>query len=159
MDPAAVDICVIEDDPAQRALLVQNLLRRQYRVVEAEDGKEGLRQIRCHHPRVVICDFRMPEVDGIEVCRRVRSDPVLDGTYLILLTAFDSREHKNAALNAGVDDYLGKPWDAEELDARIRNGLRIFRLQERLQRAALTDGLTELWNHSQFRHMLDRIGL
>jgi diguanylate cyclase (GGDEF)-like protein len=155
MNSETVDICVIEDDPAQRALLVQRLLRQHYRVVEAEDGKQGLRQIRLHRPRVVICDLKMAEMDGIDVCRRVRTDPLLDGTYLILLTAYDSRERKHTALNAGVDDYLCKPFDAEELAARIRNGLRIYRLHERLQHAALTDGLTELWNHTQFRHQLD----
>ncbi|MBU0637747.1 MAG: diguanylate cyclase [Planctomycetes bacterium] len=150
-----VDVCVIEDDPAQRALLLQRLLRQQYSVVQAEDGRAGLEQIRRHRPRVVICDLMMPELDGLTLCKTVRSDPALDGTYLVVVTAFGSRDCKNRALNAGADDYLIKPYDIEELTARLRNGLRFSRLQERLQRAALTDGLTGLWNHGQLRHLLD----
>ena len=150
-----VDICVIEDDPAERQLLTQRLLRREYRVVCADDGPQGLQLIYRHRPKVIVCDVGLPDLDGIEICRRVRSDPTLDGVYFVLVTAFDSTARKKAALTAGADDYLCKPYDPEELWARIRNGMRIHRLQERLQRAALTDGLTELWNHTQFRNLLD----
>ena len=156
MHTESVDVCVIEDDAAQRALLVRRLMRDHYSVVQAENGREGLQQIRRHHPRVVISDLKMPEVDGIEVCRQIRTDPALDGTYVIVVTAYDSQDQKHEALNVGADDYLTKPFDEEELAARLRNGLRINRLQERLRRAALTDGLTGLWNHTQFRQLLDQ---
>jgi sigma-B regulation protein RsbU (phosphoserine phosphatase) len=155
MDLDTVDICVVEDDASERSLLTQRLLRRDYTVVSAEDGPTGLQLIYRHRPKVIVCDVALPDLDGIEICRRVRSDPTLDGVYLILVTAHNSSARKTAALSAGADDYLSKPYDPDELWARIRNGMRIHRLQERLQRAALTDGLTDLWNHTQFRHLLD----
>ncbi len=153
---SGIDICVIEDDADQRNLLVRRLRRWKYTVVDAHNGREGLQQVYQHRPRVLICDIVLPDFDGIQVCREVRNDPTLDGTYIVLATAYDVKEHKSRALNAGADEYLRKPYDMEELRARIRNGLRFNRLQERLERAALTDGLTGLWNHSQFRDLLDR---
>lgn len=155
MHPDAVDVCVIEDDAAQRELLRRQLLRGQYSVALAENGVEGLNLIRRHHPRVVICDLMMPHVDGIEVCRQVRADPCLEGTYFIVITAHNSRENKHLVLNVGADDFLTKPFDSDELAACVRNGMRVFRLQERLRRAALTDGLTGLWNHGHLRTLLD----
>ena len=126
------------------------------RVVEAEDAEAGLAQIRHHRPRVVICDLALPGMNGTELCRQVRSDTAIDGTYLILISACLDRDTKHQALNSGADDYVIKPYDLEELTARLRNGLRINKLQERLRQAALTDGLTGLWNHTQFRELLDR---
>ena len=151
-----VDVCVIEDDAQQRDLLVARLKAMQYSVIEAAHGLEGLRAIYQQRPRIVICDLMLPEMDGIQICRHLRGDPTLDGTYVIVVTAHDRDGRKKEALVAGADDYLRKPYDVDELLARIRNGFRLHRLQERLQRAALTDGLTGLWNHSQFRLQLDR---
>jgi len=151
-----VDICVIEDDADQRHLLVRQLRHWKYAVVEAEDANSGLQQVYEHRPRVLICDVVLPDLGGIQVCREVRADSTLDGTYIILASTVEQDELKGKALKAGADEYLSKPYDMEELQARIRNGLRFNRLQERLERAALTDGLTGLWNHSQFRELLDR---
>lgn len=151
-----VDVCIIEDDEAQRALLFRQMLDHHFSVVEAEDGQTGLEQIRRHRPRVVICDLLLPDMSAIDVCRRIRRDSGLDGTYVIILTACDDRDTKQQALDHGVDDFLIKPCDTEELIARLRNGQRINRLQERLRHAALTDGLTELWNHAEFRRLLTR---
>ncbi len=151
-----IDICVIEDDAAERALLVTRLAPLQCSIVEADSGDTGLRAIYQYRPRVVICDVLLPVLDGIHVCRRIRSDPSLDGTYVVIVSAYDTADRKKELLRAGADDYLRKPYDVEELLARIRAGLRLNRLQERLQHAALTDGLTELWNHNQFRAQLDR---
>jgi diguanylate cyclase (GGDEF)-like protein len=156
LQQSLVDICVIEDDPAQLAALVERLRRWGYSVVEAPTGAEGLQQVYAHRPRVLICDVVLPDLNGIQVCRQVRADPTLDGTYIMLATAHDRKERKRMALNAGADEYLRKPYDLEEIKARIRNGLRFNRLQERLQHAASTDPLTGLWNHGQFRDLLDR---
>jgi len=156
MQVEPVDVCIIDDDDAQRALLFRRLVANHFTVVEAEDAERGLMQVRHHHPRVVICDLMLPGMSGTELCRHIRADSTLDGTYLIIVTSCDDRELKHAALNAGADDYLVKPYDPEELVARLRNGLRVHKLQERLRRAALTDGLTGLWNHAQFRDLLDR---
>lgn len=156
MNANLVDVCIIEDDADQRALLFQHLLAGHFSVIEAEDAESGLVQIRQHHPRVVICDMGLPGMNGLELCRQVRSDAALDGTYLLVVSACVDREMKHEVLNGGADDCVLKPYDVEELTARLRNGLRVSKLQERLRHAALTDALTGLWNHAQFRELLDR---
>ncbi len=137
-------------------MLLRRLLAEQLSVIEACTGQDGLEQIRRHHPRVVISDLDMPGLDGFELSRQVRADPSIDGTYLIVVTASPSRHARHQLLHVGADDYLVKPCDFVELMARVRNGLRVRQLQERLRRAALTDGLTGLWNHAHFRGLLDR---
>ena len=155
MQAHKIDICVVDDDSAQRTLLSARLQREQFNVVSAENSVEALRKINEHKPRIVICDLMMPGMNGLELCREIRATPALDGIYVIVVTAVESQEYKTQALMTGADDYLLKPYDLAELSARIRNGLRISRLQERLRSAAFTDGLTGLWNHTQFRKHLD----
>ena len=154
MKPYSVDICIIEDDVAQRQYLVSRL-QAQYSIIEAGDGRTGIDRVRSYRPRVVICDLLLPGIGGLDVCRQIRSDPSLSGTHIMLVSTCEDRETKHLALNIGADDLLTKPYDFEEFCARLRNGLRISRLQERLHFAALTDGLTGLWNHAHFRHLLD----
>jgi diguanylate cyclase (GGDEF)-like protein len=154
MFECGTDICVIEDDGDQRRLLVRQLRRWKYAVVESDCGEGGLRLIYKHRPRVLICDVDLPDLSGIQVCREVRADPTLDGVFVVLATAFSKQNGKVQVLSAGADEYLRKPYDLQELQARIRSGMRFNRLQERLERAALIDGLTGLWNHSQFRELL-----
>lgn len=151
----SVDICVIEDDDAQRALLCEALKRADYSVIDAPNGPAGLQLIYQQRPRVLICDVVLPVLNGIQVCRQIRADPTLDGLYVLLATAHDEGTRKHLALNAGADDYIPKPIHLDELNARIRNGMRYHRLHARLQHAALSDGLTGLWNHTQFRRALD----
>ncbi len=152
----ATDICVIEDDEAQRRLLVAELRREGYQILEVDHGRDVLKLVREHRPRVLICDLCLPGCDGLEICRTLRSDSSLDGLYLILITADDDEQVKQQALDAGADDFLRKPIDGRELRARVRNGMRFHRLHERLRQAALTDSLTGLWNHARFRELLER---
>lgn len=151
-----VDICVIEDDAAQCRLLATQLRNLGYSVTESGTATAGLQAVYQSRPRVVICDINLPDQSGIQLCRQVRSDGSLDGMYVLLITAMAGEHHKSDALEVGADDFLTKPYDFEELKSRIRSGMRFHRLQERLARAAVTDGLTGLWNHSQFRAELDR---
>lgn len=148
-------ICIIEDDDTERKLLTRRFARMGHVVVEAGDAQSGLDLIRARRPAVVICDVMLPDFSGIDVCQRVREELELAGTYFVMITAYDSQKRKRDALNAGADDYLIKPYDALELEAKVRNGLRIAELQQRLRQAAVTDALTGLWNHGQFREMLD----
>jgi diguanylate cyclase (GGDEF)-like protein len=156
MDDVPIDVCVIEDDADERQALVQRLIADRLSVVEAAGGEEGLEQVRRCRPRVVITGLQMPGLDGAEVCRHIRDDFSLDGTYVIIITRSQSREIRHNLLNAGADNFLTKPYDYAELLARLHNGLRVGQLHERLRRAALTDGLTNLWNHVHFRDLLDR---
>lgn len=150
-----VDICIIEDDHNERALLIRRFERMGHSLVAAADGQSGLELIRQHRPAIVVCDVMLPDMSGIELCDHLRNAPELDGTYVVMITAYDSQKRKRDALHAGADDYLIKPYDTVELEAKVRNGLRIAELQQRLRRAAVTDPLTGLWNHGQFRDLLD----
>jgi diguanylate cyclase (GGDEF)-like protein len=156
MQTHCVDICVVEDDANQRKLLVRQLRTSGYSVAEAATGTDGLRAIYDRRPRIILCDLMLPDLSGIQVCRQVRADPTLDGTYFVVMTGHDTRERRHTAFAAGADDYLLKPCDFEQLKGRIRSGMRFHRLQERLHHMAITDGLTGLANHNQFREQLDR---
>ena len=83
-------------------------------------------------PTLAILDWMMPELDGADVCRRVRRDMPLANMYLVLLTSLESRSHVIAGLEAGADDYLVKPFDPDELRARVNVGMRVLGLQEKL---------------------------
>jgi two-component system, OmpR family, response regulator MprA len=91
-------------------------------VVAAEGGREGLERVRSSRPDVVVLDLLMPDVDGIEVCHRLRAEG--DRTPILMLTARDAVDDRIAGLDAGADDYLVKPFDVEELKARVRALIR-----------------------------------
>ncbi|MFO0838614.1 MAG: diguanylate cyclase [Phycisphaerae bacterium] len=152
----AIEICVIEDDPVERTLLARRIAQLGYVVLEAATGDEAWALIQKHRPRVVLCDIMLPGINGIEICRRMRADGALEGAYFMAITALGEREIRREALDAGADDFLHKPYDPEELAAQVRNGVRIQRLQERLRRAATTDGLTDVANYTSFCEALDR---
>lgn len=150
-----IDICVIAGHAEERAALAQTLRGWQYSVVEAEDGATGLHCIYQHRPRVLICDDALAQVDGLQLCRHMRADPTLDGTYTIITSRENDVARKYQALSAGADEFLLCPLDWVELKSRVRNGMRFHRIQERLHQAAITDGLTGLWNYNQFRQLLE----
>ena len=125
-----------------------------YEVIIARDGEEALRVLQADEaPRLAILDWMMPKVDGVDVCRRVRSVGREPYIYILLLTARTESGDLVEAIDAGADDYLTKPFNAPELRARLRAGQRILNLQEQLLAArealrqeATHDGLTGLLN-------------
>ncbi|MFH0982179.1 MAG: diguanylate cyclase [Planctomycetota bacterium] len=152
----AYDLCIIDDDADQRRLMRFSLERLGLTVTEATEGKSALELILRHHPKVVLCDWCMPIMDGAALLQQVREDPGIAATYFIMITAHDTPTRKYEALEAGADDYLTKPVDHRELVARVRVGLRVWKMQHRLRRAAITDGLTGLYNHDHLNHILER---
>ena len=151
-----IDVCIVGDDSDQRRLLARQVQSSGYSLADAVDGEQGLALIRKHRPRVVLCDLLMPKLNGIDLCRQLRGDADVAGPYIIMLSACSDLRSKTDALAAGADDYMVKPYDINELGARLSNGMRISRLQERLRLAAITDGLTGLANYSEFRETLGR---
>ena len=152
-------ILVADDDRLSRRLLEHTLSQWGHQVVAAADGEEAWRHCRQGAVRMVISDWQMPGMDGLELTRRLRErgGPY---TYLILLTGEEGREEFLTAMEAGVDDYLTKPVDLDELRARLAVGKRVLDLQEELRRAlavseklATTDALTGLLNR---RTILER---
>jgi DNA-binding response OmpR family regulator len=124
-------VVVAEDDAVSREVVSTLLTSWGYRVMVTQDGREAMEALRAQTlPAIALLDWMMPGMDGIEVCRRVREGgkPV----YILLLTSRAGKEHIVEGLNAGADDYLIKPFDQDELQARIRVGARILQLQTTL---------------------------
>ena len=175
--PAVNRIVIAEDDPPSRALLARLLSKAGYDVIACEDGALALEVIRHEVSCLVIADWKMPNMDGLELCDAVRQlceMQALGFIYFILLTAQSDKDEIVAGLEAGADDYLTKPYHKRELLARIKVGERLFKLQheltqqqkelhqvnrdfaqlnQRLEELANTDTLTKLPNR---RHLFDR---
>ena len=126
-------ILVAEDDPVSRRVLVATLDKFGYEVVVAADGAEAWAALQsADAPHLAILDWMMPEIDGVELCRRVRATPTATPPYLILLTAKSGKEDVVAGLDAGANDYLTKPFDRAELRARVQVGAHVLELQGNL---------------------------
>jgi len=131
-----ISILIVEDEPPIRRLLRNTLGVQSYRVVEAADGREGLAQLAAARPDLILLDLGLPDMDGLDFIREVRrGSPV----PIIVLSSRDDEKGKVAALDLGADDYVTKPFGAEELVARIRTALR-HRLQTEGVRPAFRSG-------------------
>lgn len=132
--PAAARVLVADDDPISRRVVRGWLEQWGLCVIEAEDGKAAWSLLSApNHPPMALIDWMMPEMDGPEVCARVREAGLSPDPYLILLTSREGRENLIAALESGADDYLVKPAHPAELRARIAVGERLTRLQRDLR--------------------------
>lgn len=126
-------ILIAEDDPVSRCYLESTLRKWGYEVVAASNGQEAWQILEGRdNPGLAILDWIMPEMDGLEVCRRVRESPAHETAYLIVLTARGGHEEKVRGLESGADDFVAKPFDVEELRARVQVGARVATLQARL---------------------------
>jgi CheY-like chemotaxis protein len=131
-------VLIAEDDPPALELLEKVLGRWGYEVVTATNGEEAWAALRRDDaPALAILDWMMPDVDGLEVCRRLRADPRLRAVYVIILTARSDRDDLVLGLEAGADDYVSKPFDAAALRARLLVGSRVVKLQRELQERVL----------------------
>ncbi len=129
-------ILVIDDEAPILALLRYNLDKAGFRVIEASDGQEALTLIREQSPDLMVLDWMLPSLSGIEVCRQVRRDPDFRNLPIIMLTARGEEQDRVRGLEVGADDYLPKPFSPAELLARIRAVLR--RIRPALSEEALT---------------------
>jgi DNA-binding response OmpR family regulator len=121
---------VAEDQAVSRHILVANLRKWGYEVTAVQDGTRAWEALRAEGaPQMVILDWLMPGMDGIEICREIRKTPQSQPIYLILLTARRGLEDKIQGLQSGADDYITKPFDREELRARVQVGFRVLELQ------------------------------
>ncbi len=126
-------VLIAEDDITSRRLLEVSLSRSGYEVLAVGDGDEAWRMLQGDDPqRLVILDWMMPGKDGIDICRRLRSQPRESYIYVILVTTKTKAEDIVAGLEAGADDYLTKPYDPHELRCRVKNGERILGLESAL---------------------------
>jgi len=125
-------ILVAEDDSVSSTVLATRLRKLGHTVSTAENGKEAWFTFVRMHPRLVITDWMMPEVDGLELTRRIRAEQRPRYTYVIMLTAMGGKESYLEGMNAGADDFLTKPVDADTLNARLRVAERLLGLQEQV---------------------------
>src|ERR1700737_1615827 len=138
-------ILIAEDDAVQRRLLESCLTKWTHEVVLAQDGTEAWSILQTEAPPLLaILDWMMPGMDGLQICQELRRSPDRPYVYVLLLTAKSKKQDLLPALEAGADDYLAKPFDAQELRARLETGMRILRLQEQLLFASRHDALTGL---------------
>ncbi len=161
-------IFVVDDHPDNVEIINARLSSRGFVIETASNGEEALRMVRENPPQLILLDVMMPIMDGYEVCRRIKQDASLPYIPIILVTARDSTQDKVEGLDAGADDYLTKPINFPELEARVRSMLRIKRLQDeldqknreleqankRLRKLSITDGLTDLFNHRHIHELL-----
>lgn len=129
-------ILVVDDNETNRDILVTRLEAHGYQTLQAADGEAALRGVTQHHPDVVLLDVMMPNLDGLEACRRLKSDRAVAFTPVILVTAKAATQDIVAGLDAGADEYLTKPIDQAALVARVRSALRIKSLHEQVQAQA-----------------------
>lgn len=160
-------ILVVDDDEVVREMLETQLTAAGYPVLVAKNGAHAIQLLKSNRVRIVLSDWMMPEMDGIELCRQIRSVPDTEFIYFIMLTMHDDTQKLVTAFDAGVNDFLAKPCEYAELIARLHAGRRVIdlettlirrirltnrlndrlhRLNDRLKHAACTDPLTGLLN-------------
>lgn len=168
-------ILLVEDDHFQLTLLMTYLEKQGHQVVGVDNGQQALQQVLADQPQLIISDVKMQPMDGITLSRTIRSTPHCENIYLILLTGDKDKEIMSEAFNIGVDDFISKPINHVELDARIRGAQRAIQLQTKLQhehkeikrhafelaaanrkleKMAVTDQLTNLPNR---RYLMSRL--
>ena len=155
-------ILVVDDNRDNVEIIATRLRFRGYDIEEASDGAQALDLVHKNPPDLMLLDVMLPDIDGYEISRRIKGDASLPFIPIILVTARDSTSDKVAGLDAGADDYLTKPINFPELEARVRSMLRIKKLQDEielknkeLERLSISDGLTGLYNHRHIHALLN----
>ncbi|HUR33512.1 MAG TPA: HD domain-containing phosphohydrolase [Vicinamibacterales bacterium] len=131
----AIRVLVVDDVVQNRTLLERMLSAEGYRVTSAADGAIALRMVEAEPPDLIVSDIDMPNLDGIEFCRKVKENPLTRLVPFILITGLADRANRIAGIEAGADDFLGKPFDSQELKARVRSLLRLKRYTDELDSA------------------------
>ncbi len=157
-------VLIAEDSGPSRLVLEKTLLRWGYDVVSCRDGEQAWQELgKRDAPQLAILDWMMPGLSGPEICKMVRDRAQEPYTYILLLTSRSEREDLIQGLESGADDYITKPFDQNELNVRLRTGLRILDLQaelvqarEALREQATRDALTGLWNRRSILEYLEK---
>jgi adenylate cyclase len=147
-------ILVVDDNETNRDIIVTRLEANGYETLQAADGQEALAVAMQHHPDLVLLDVMMPNIDGLDVCRQLKSDAALAFTPVVLVTAKTATQDVVAGLDAGADEYLTKPIDQAALVARVRSVLRIKALHDQVQ-AQAADLAT--WNQTLEQRVREQV--
>lgn len=149
-------ILLVDDDPALLRLLSKWLENRGYETETARDGRHAIAAIQADCPNVIVTDWEMPFMDGLELCRWIRRQELPHYVYTIFITCRVSSDDMVAALESGADDFLKKPVDKAELVARVRSGVRVLELESKLNVLAKTDSLTGLATRRTFFELTEK---
>lgn len=136
-------ILVVDDDPTMQDVLCVHLEDEGYRILRADDGPSALDLVRRTYPDLVLLDVMMPGMDGYEVCRRLRLDPLLAEIPVVMITSLDDRESRLEGLRAGADDFIAKPFDGAELRARVGTITRLNRYRRLHEERAKLEWVVE----------------
>jgi len=136
--PHTPDVLVVDDDPRNRKLLEEYLSGAGYKVRLAQDGRSALAEAAEKAPDLVLLDVMMPDLSGLEVCRKLKADPQTRLSQVVLVTALDGTPHRVEGLDTGADDYVSKPVRREEFMAKVRSLLRARRLLADIEEARAT---------------------
>ncbi len=156
MEIGATSVLLVDDDPAMLRLLGRWLKLAGYQVTTARDGHEAQAAIEQNCPHIVVTDWEMPELDGLELCRWIRAQSLPNYVFLLFLTVRGGLADLIRGLESGADDFLKKPIDKDELLARLRSARRVLQLEQRLSVLARCDGLTGLPSRRTFFEFLAR---
>lgn len=137
-------ILVVEDERDTRFILEKLLTKNNFEVLTANNGQEALIALETFEPKVILADWTMPVMDGLELCNQIKNNEKLKIIYYIILTARTSLRDRVTGLDVGADDFLMKPIENQELIARIRSGIRIFNLQRELKSIEHSKAVVEL---------------
>ncbi len=137
-------ILLVEDEYDTRFIFERLLTKNDYNVKAVENGEEALSALQEFKPKVIIADWTMPVMDGLQLCNAVKSNDEYKTIYFILLTARSSLKDRVTGLDVGADDFLVKPVENQELLARIRSGIRIHNLQNELKKIEHSKAIVEL---------------
>lgn len=151
MSRQAPCVLVVEDECAQREVLRYNLEAEGFEVVVADNGEDALLLVQEEQPDLLVLDWMLPEVSGIEVCRRVKADPATRGIPIIMLSARSEETDRVRGLETGADDYVVKPYSVAELMARLRTQLRRTRPASIGERLSFHDIILDAGEHRVFR--------
>lgn len=146
-------LLVVEDNPDVRTYII-DILKDQYRIIEAENGQEGLEKAKASIPDLIISDVMMPKMDGVQMMAELKQDQKTDHIPIIMLTAKAEREDKLESLDFGADEYLTKPFDAEELQIRLNNLINIRKKLKEKYRSGLFLAPSTVKNLSQEERFL-----
>ena len=144
-------VLVADDDPITRQLLKRYLEGKGHTVLVAVDGEQAWEIFENHQPRLVVTDWRMPKLDGLQLCEKIRDFQTAHYTYVLILTSTTEKEAMALGFAAGADDFMTKPFNREELNWRVQSGMRVIQLHSTLEKRIhqLDDARKELEDANQ----------
>lgn len=156
-------VLIAEDNIVSRRLLEKTLVKTGFEVVSVDNGRKALQLFQKEFFPILLTDWMMPEMDGLELCKAIRKQETQGYVFIILLTSMDSKDDIIAGLESGADDYLTKPFNKAELLARLNTGKRILTLEKKLRTAneeirilSITDPLTGCYNRAYLSEHLQK---